>query len=120
MADIHILRTDESPNGVIRIEVAYHVVVPVALQPPGSASGLYPVDLSRESLVKDGLGAGELADIQNGLLVEEVAIWKTNRNARTLVQIREAIRANWHVVQADVDARLLARYRFYGATLVRT
>ena len=120
MSDIHILRTDEKPNGVIRIEVAYHVVVPAVLQPPGSASGLYPVDGSRESLVKDGLGAGELADIQNGILVEEFAVWKTNINAHTLTQIRDAIRANWHVVQADVDARLLEHYRFYGSTLART
>lgn len=120
MADIHILRVDEKPNGAVRVEVVYHIEVPTVLQPPGSASGHYPIDTSRESLVVDGLGAGELADIQNGILFEELQSWRDNNDARTLGQIRDAIRANWHVVQAEVDTRLLAQYAFYGQTFART
>lgn len=120
MADIHILRVDERPNGVIRVEVIYHVAVPAVLQPPGGTSGLYPIDLSRESLVVDGLGAGELADLQNGVLFEELQIWRDNNDARTLGQIRDAIRANWHTVDAAVNARLLEQYAFYAQTFTRT
>ena len=120
MADIHILRMDERPNGAIRVEVIYHVAVPTVLQPPGGTSGLYPIDAARESLVVDGLGAGELTNLQNGVLFEELQIWRDNNAARTLGQIRDAIRANWHVVQAEVDTRLLAQYAFYGSTFART
>lgn len=120
MADIHILRVDEKVNGHVKVEVAYHVVVPATIQPPGTAAGLYPADTSRVSIVVDGLGGTELANMQNGILFEEVRIWLDNRQARTLAQIRDLIRANWHVVQAEIDTQLLSDYAFYAQTFARS
>jgi len=112
MADIHVLETDYSPaNGAGHLRVIYHV-------PVNQDNNSYPG--GQVSSIPAQLGAGEAAALADGSLYEQVVSRDWNFTAHPPAATQELARQDWHIVAAEVQARMDRTYRFYGLTLDRS
>lgn len=112
MADIHILEAQPRDSaGVGSLQVFFHVDVPSVVlgKYPGRPSGL-PVAL---------LDPTEGDALATGVLYEVIKTFKFGGEETSQAEAVAMLRGHWVAVQAQVNADLSRRFRWYGSELAR-